>query len=331
MAALNHSQGDLELDQNSEMVNFINRILEVSIPKDFSSVPSECRLELLNDMIRSFHSRIPFQNIILMSQVASDRRAPTLEEMIEDVLSERGGLCHTNNTFFKVALEALGFRAYHVTASVTRKNTHIITCIQNVAKEGDLYLAEVGCGYPSFRAICLDFDSESPTYKDSFCTYKLVRINSANPNVGYPAFERWQKREGSRPVPPADDRGEDWYRYYHFTSEPRSLAFCRPFAGLVYEATGNHPFQKSIAISSFPGGLAVTLRSVTGDGDGDAKKCRKLVLTQEKTGGGVERADYNLMNESEFRLCLGRVKEMLPRLQVHLADALQNYRDADLT
>ena len=74
----------------------------------------------------------------------------------------------------------------------------------------------------------------------------------------------------------------------------------------------------------------MTLRSVAGDGS-DAGKSRKLVLTREITGGGVERADYNLNDESEFRLCLGRVEEMLPRLQVHLADALQNFRDADLT
>ena len=336
MAAINHllCNGTKNTPfQKSKVIAFLASTLGVSIPKDFSLGPGQSRLRLLNDIIKSFQSHIPFQNIVLMSKVPSDRHLPTLDELFEDVVSKRGGMCYTNNVFFKHAVEALGFQAYHVACSVSNtiaRNTHIITCIQNVVQEGDLYIAEVGCGYATFRAICADFVSESPTYKDSTCTYKLVRVNSVEPHVGYSTYERWQKHDGIRQVPLVDERGEDWYRFYSFTLEPRSLEFFRSSVGVVYENPTTTRFHRVISFSCFPRGQAVTISSIV-DSDGDEKKSRKLVFKEEIAGGVIKKEQFDLDQEPEFHLGLNRVKELLPELKDHIANALLNLKDASLT
>ena len=334
MAAINHSldnRTENRSNEKSEVIAFLDSTLGVSIPKDFSLISGQSRLRILNDIIKSFQSHIPFQNIVLMSKVASERHLPTLDELSEDVISKRGGMCYTNNVFFKRALEALGFQAYHVACSVSNtivSNSHIITCVQDVVQEGDLYVAEVGCGYATFRAICMDFVAESPTYKDSTCTYKLVKVNTIEPHVGYSTYERWQRQDGIRQVPLVDERGEDWYRFYSFTLEPRSLEFFRSYVGVVYENPTATRFHRVIAFSCFPKGQAVTLTSII-DNDGDGKEIRKLVLKEEMAGGVITKEQFDL--EPEVPLGLNRIKELLPELKNHIADALHNLNDASLT
>ena len=221
-----------------------------------------------------------------MSETANDRRLPNLEEIVDDITSGKGGLCFTNNTFFQIALECLGFDAFCVAASVSSANSHIIIGVRNVVTDGDLYVVEVGCGYPSFSAISLDFATESPTFKDSYLTYKLVRRSADDPHDAYdgslPVYERWQKRDGVRPVPPQDLRGEDkdWYRFYHFTMEPRSLTFFEPFIGPLYEsATGVGPFHKILTVTQFPEGRGITCRTTTtASTEDEAKEIRKMTL-----------------------------------------------------
>ena len=322
MAAENHSVGD------AKMINFLKNVLGVTIPEPLSVVPANSRLELLNNIIKAFHSHVPFQNIVLMSKVASERQLPTLEELTEDVISKLGGLCYTNNTFFKLALEALGYQVYHAACSVSLSNSHIVTSVRNVVQEGDLYVAEVGCGYPSFTAIRMDFDSESPTYKDSFCTYKLVKIDKPESNTAYSTYERWQKRDGTRPVPPIDERGEDWFRFYHFTLEPRTLEFFHRSIGELYEeATGLGPFHKTVTFTCFPGGQAVTLRSVN-DSASETKSKWKLVLMDERAVSGIKKDQFDPEEEAEFALGMNHIKEMIPQLANHIEDAVQNLKVA---
>ena len=93
----------------------------------------QARLDLLNQTVRQFTYQVPFQNISLMAEAAEDRRLPVLEEIVDDVVAGKGGLCFTNNTFLKLALECLGFDAFHIAGAVAAPNSHIVS---GVSKRG---------------------------------------------------------------------------------------------------------------------------------------------------------------------------------------------------
>ena len=68
MAAINHSLCNRTKDtsfKKAKVIAFLDSTLGVSIPRDFSLVPGQSRLKLLNDIIKSFQSHVPFQNIVL--------------------------------------------------------------------------------------------------------------------------------------------------------------------------------------------------------------------------------------------------------------------------
>ena len=117
--------------------------LGMTIPNDLKSLSGISRLELLDEAIKKFHSKIPFQNVFLMSVPKENRRLPSVDELIDEVASGCGGLCYTNNTFFKLCLEAVGFEAYHIAASVSSPHSHIITLVKNVVREGDCFIGKV--------------------------------------------------------------------------------------------------------------------------------------------------------------------------------------------
>ena len=85
----------------------------------------------------------------------------------------------------------------------------------NFISKGDEYVVDLGAGFPSFSAIRMDFASESRVFKDSFCTYKLVKKpKSLDEEEKFPTYERWQKVTSGRPIPVQDYREEDngWFR-----------------------------------------------------------------------------------------------------------------------
>ena len=324
-----------ELHKKTE--NFLKNDLTLPIPKDLSSLSPSERLDLLNVSIQRFFHRIPFQNILLISEAPENRRLPTLDEIVEDVVSGRGGLCFTDNSFFKLALERLGFDAFHVAASVSAPHSHIIIAVRSVMSEGDCYVVEVGCGYPSFSAISVDFERESATYKDSYCTYKLIKRarvegDEADP---YDVYGRWQKQDGVRPILPKDVRGEDgsWYRFYDFTLEPRSLEFFVPYIGpLYYIPPGIGPFHKMISISQFPDGKGVTFKSVIDSSNGTSgKTTKKFVLILEQEDGKSSKKTFLVDDESQFRESLEVAEELFPLLKNRLLDAFMNFKELDLT
>ena len=127
-------------------------------------------ISLLNELTRAFHATIPFQDISLLSMPAKERSMPTVEQIKEDVFAGRGGLCYTLNTFMKLFLEALGYAAHHISCTVVEIGDHIMT---RVDIEGNMFLVDVGCGYPTFEAVPVNFEDESVLYKHSFLKYKF--------------------------------------------------------------------------------------------------------------------------------------------------------------
>ena len=109
----------------------------------------------LNEILACVSFECVFPEHPLMSKPTHLRNKPTLEEIKEDVMSKRGGLCYTLNSFMKYLLEALGYKAYHIACHIVRENDHILTVVEIQTVK---YLVDVGVGYPTFEAIPLNFE-----------------------------------------------------------------------------------------------------------------------------------------------------------------------------
>ncbi|GFN90242.1 arylamine n-acetyltransferase 1-like [Plakobranchus ocellatus] len=130
---------------------------------------------LLDDITTSIQAHIPFNNMSLMSIAPEKRRRPTLEEIKESVVSGTGGLCYVLNVALFCILKALGFDVVMASVNVFFPRNHILVYARDVNKEGDVFLIDSGFGYPTFRAISLDFEKESPEFTDSFIEYKYMK------------------------------------------------------------------------------------------------------------------------------------------------------------
>ena len=114
-----------------------------------------------------------------MSVPVSQRRRPTLAEIKSCCTGGVGGLCYTLNIFTFSLLTALGYDCAlcHATctSTVKKEDNHIFVVVRNLDRDGDSYLVETGLGFPTFRAVSLDFEFESPVFVDSFLEYKYIK------------------------------------------------------------------------------------------------------------------------------------------------------------
>ena len=207
-------------------------------------------VSLLNELIRAFHTKIPFQDISLISMPAKERRMPTVEQIKEDVFAGRGGLCYTLNTFMKLFLEALGYAAHHIAGTVTETiNGHIMT---RVDIEGNVFLVDVGCGYPTFEAVPVNFEEESVVYKHSFLEYKFVKSKETTTGIVIKRFHRTSKtwKELFKRTIKMDQDG--WWRFYHVDLTPRNLDFFLVPMTRIYTTAGVTPFHDSLRLIVFP-------------------------------------------------------------------------------
>ena len=65
------------------------------------------RLGVLQEIVEAF-SRIPFQNVSLLSRAAEARMVPAWSEDLASVFSGKGGLSYTMNGVLAAVLKALG-------------------------------------------------------------------------------------------------------------------------------------------------------------------------------------------------------------------------------
>ncbi len=212
-----------------EALDYVCNTLNVFDGADeWSRCLEENQVVALNKIIRAFHFKVPFQNVGLLTKTSGTHAVPTLEEIRTDGLGCHGGLCYTNNVFFCHLLRALGFTAHHVsgTCNLKHPDNHIATVVTDVQTRpnGDkttreIFLVDVGCGFPTLQAIPLDFSHESPVYQDIFLEYKFVK-------TGQHEYQRLHLQNfGGDDVTSLLDssRSGKWERYYTFTDIPRDL------------------------------------------------------------------------------------------------------------
>lgn len=100
---------------------------------------------------------------------------PTLNEIKDDVLSRRGGLCYTLNAFMKYLLEALKYDVHLLMSSMCSNgyDSHVLIIVNNATKkQGERHLVDVGSGYPILMPVPLNFEQESQVFSSSYIQWK---------------------------------------------------------------------------------------------------------------------------------------------------------------
>ncbi|XP_013394785.1 arylamine N-acetyltransferase 1 [Lingula anatina] len=190
----------MDLLSKEEATIFVENVLGLT---DIQMRLNTDKLSFLNDIIYEYHCKVPFHNLDVLALPVSERRIPNLTELKERGLSGRGGLCYQNNTFLYFVLRVLGYDISLAKGQVDIPGDHVLLVAHDVVMSDDNYLIEAGMGYPTLKAIPLDFQDESPVYTFSFCTFKYVHQNGGE-------FYRMHKEKS--------DVENTWRQVYRFNS-----------------------------------------------------------------------------------------------------------------
>ena len=239
-----------------EAVSFVSEVLKIDSPIEKMSGD---RFSLLDQIIKAFYATIPFQNVSLISTKLEERiRAPSIDEIKSDVMSRKGGLCYTLNVFMKLLLESLGYEAFHCTSHISlAQNNHILTIVRNLVKPQDKYLVDVGMGFPTFEAIPVDFEIESPVYDQSFLEYKFVWEGKM--------LSRWHRRGDMRLLNTGEVTVDGWRRFCIIDPTPKDLQFFEKPMNLVYSDIDGTttPFHHRLRAIFYPGLKAISFQDMS--------------------------------------------------------------------
>lgn len=161
-------------------------------------------------------ARLPFQNICML---ARPRRAPSLAEIRDDMLSGRGGPCGHQNPFLAAVLHELGYEVDLVAGSMQAPDCHIALL---VTLAGEQLWIDVGNGFPYLEPIALD-----------------DRRPRRHPMLEHRLCARADGRHQIEHRP----RGHDaWVRNYDFAPTPRSFDSFADMITSHYSQAGYGPF-----------------------------------------------------------------------------------------
>ncbi len=214
-----------------EVTSFLQTTLHINIKgPDLASLLAERQpQQVLNQIIKAFNLAIPFQNISLLGCPEKHKEIPDWGEMKSAVMSKQGGLCNTNNIFMKQLLEAVGFACHLAagTCNLAHPNNHIVTIVTGYCPGTRLdspLLVDVGCGFPMFQAIPLNFEHTSPQYESGVVSYYLQNTGSGN-------YVRFYSTNFKQDLPPQSDISNGWQydvqweRLYNFTITPQTVDY----------------------------------------------------------------------------------------------------------
>eukprot|EP00927_Polykrikos_kofoidii_P073767 TRINITY_DN69797_c0_g1_i1.p1 TRINITY_DN69797_c0_g1~~TRINITY_DN69797_c0_g1_i1.p1 ORF type:complete len:303 (+),score=51.75 TRINITY_DN69797_c0_g1_i1:172-1080(+) len=205
------------------------------------------RLAFLNRLVRAWHERVPFHNVSLLAASEAERAAPTTAEI--DATIQTGGLCFSANVCMQRVLCGLGFCARLRTSVVTTPGNHVVVLVDHVCEEGDCYLVEVACGFPTWEAVPMNLsaDGDCVVFTHGFLEYRYIR------RAGEKLVVRQHRRgDSKRPIcedafgrPGETDDG--WRRFYDFElGDAMELAEITRLVTPVYTVKGTSPFLVSL-------------------------------------------------------------------------------------
>ena len=195
----------------------------------------------------------------LLGQPAEERRVPTWEDIRAAVMGGYGGLCYTLSVFMNALLTALGYDMYLAGGSVYYdSDTHVIVIARNLTTRGSLHLVDLS-GFPTFGAIPLDFENESPVYHNSVHLYKFIRVNSK-------IIWRMHRQDLEQERPLVHGREcfvDGWRRFCQINITPRDLPSFYDTMVAVYTKPELNatPFFKTLHAVWYPGSKMVAVRN----------------------------------------------------------------------
>ena len=215
------------------------------------------RSTFLDELIVLIQGKVPFHTLTIrkLALIAPEERPiPSLDDIDRECTSGNGGNCTFLSLFTRSLLNALGYFAHvcPTTVTSTMTNPHLIVLVKDLEKRGDVHLVDCGLGLPSFRAISLNFDRESPVYRDSFLEYKFIRHHGRILRM-HGRGDVVKRNE--TPIEGLDFFVGKWRRFYHFAIETvdcQSLPDLSPLYDLTYL-----PTDWPLKAARFPGGRAV--------------------------------------------------------------------------
>ena len=263
----------------------------------------------INNLIKQFHLKIPFQNLTLLAKEIGTHDVPSLEEIKWDVTTELGGLCYTNNVFMKQLFKTFGFDVFH-TASTCNKahpNNHIVTILnQRLTDDGNInrYLVDVGCGYPTYTAIPLDFIDEtaykSTIYTSSFLKFRFERRNNTFTRFHYKDYE-------TNPGQKYSSENGEWERFYEFDLVPRPLIYFHSAMAEVYQ----NRFLKKLRLLVFQEDCLMAVKE-------HEDNASLIKITKEDTKTQLLRSDEEIIDA---------LHKLGPKFsEKTIADAVSNWR-----
>jgi arylamine N-acetyltransferase len=232
-------------------------------------LPAEApSVDALGRLISRYLGRVPFQNVTML---ARPRRAPTLDEIVDDALSGRGGPCGVMNPFMAALLHRLGYDVCLLSGSMQEPDCHIAL---EVRIEKQRWWLDVGNGHPYLELVRLG-DEVPRTYAG--LTWRVRRLETECFAVEHLFPE-----------------AADWKTSYTFTTAPRPFSF---FAGMIeahYTRPGFGPFLLGLRLIRYPQGHMDALRDrirLNGAGPVTRKELpdREAILeAAQQIAGGVE-------------------------------------------
>lgn len=203
----------LKMISRTEAVAFLHECGVINVEQRMAESNSESRLELLNDVVFSLQKHVPFQTLTKLSTEASQRRSDAEETVVRKVLAGHGGLCFELSCFAAALLAALDFRTALLGGRIESDLiNHVFVLVYDLLQPGDRFAVDVGFGYPSYRAVSLDFEHESQTFTDSFLTYKYAKSKDDK-------YVRLHKERSNAPSRCSKEFEPGWTVTYEFTLE----------------------------------------------------------------------------------------------------------------
>ncbi|XP_038052615.1 uncharacterized protein LOC119725307 [Patiria miniata] len=242
----------------AEVEEFLESTLQLRLPMDRLKANRE---GFLRDVITNCYRRIPFQSVTAIATPKPDRRALSFPEIKVNMMTRQGGLCCEMNRFIKLLLETLGFEIYHVSCTGFGKpNNHMANVVRNLNRPGDLHLVDIATGYPTFGPIPLNFEKESPMYKDSFLFYKYVKDADGSlrlMNRVSPDFNDC----------PPESVVDEWYTFIEFNLEFQDFEFFADSIENVHTVESGPealaPFLVSLRAVDFRNGRLFAIKDTT--------------------------------------------------------------------
>ena len=194
----------------------------------------DCSPSGLQVLIKTALASVPFTNIMMLVR---PRRSPTHEEIIDDMLSLRGGLCGHYNPFMNEVLRHCGFDSSLVPGWMNGKLSHMAIV---VSIGQDNWWLDFGNGHPYLTPIKLGLEE---IHCHAGQSYRIV----ANPEESY-------SLEHKLPLE------ESFTENYRFTTERVPFSHFDEMVECHYTTPGFGPFLESVRFIRFPGGEMLAIR-----------------------------------------------------------------------